>query len=45
MTGTPAATGTFDSAVNGFTYDWTQAGTIGGYNGTDTFAAYFTGLF
>ena len=45
VTGAPAATGTFDSAVNGFTYDWTQAGAIGGYNGTDTFAAYFTGLF
>jgi hypothetical protein len=45
VTGTPAATGTFNSAVNGFTYDWTQPGTVGGFNATDTFAAYFTGEF
>ncbi len=45
VSGPADATGTFNSAVNGFTYDWTAGGTVGGVDANDTFAAIFTGMF
>jgi hypothetical protein len=45
VSGAPSATGSFDVTTQEFVYDWKAAGTVGGYNQNNVFAAVFTGGF